>query len=205
MREIYEDEILIFQNEYKRTIYRTLIIGIIVALFFYVISFYFQDFILAQMEYIASGVGKTNEITNVQKFFMIIKNNIIIGAVIILMGLIPIYRLSTLYALFSFAGVGVVMGYGQIMKEEVLKSFIIAFLPHAIIEVFAILFSIAIATYINKNMIRKVFFRKKVSVPFKLLFVQIIKSYLLIVVPLFVLAGIVEAFLTSLLVDLYLR
>lgn len=64
--------------------------------------------------------------------------------------------------------------------------------------------SIAIAAYINKNMIRKVFFKKKDSVPIKMLFVEAIKTYLLIIVPLFVLAGLVESYVTTLLIDLYI-
>lgn len=205
MKSLYKNELLTFQTQYKSTIYRTLLIGIIVSIIFYVLSYYFQDFILTQAGHIASGMGITDETTNVQKFFNIIQHNILIGAVIILMGFLPIYRLSTLYALVSFAGIGVILGFGQIMKEEVLKSFIIAFLPHAVIEIWGVLFCVAIAAFINKNMIRQVFFRKKDCVPFKLLLVQSIRSYLLIVVPLFIVAGVVEAFLTTLLVDLYLK
>lgn len=204
MKSLYENELLKIQTEFKKTIFNTLIIGIIISIGFYILSFYFQDFVIQQFKVMADSLGVGKEVTNIELFFDIVLNNLFVALIIIFIGFIPIYRLSILYALGSFAAVGVVLGYGSIMEKEVLLSFLVAFLPHAIIEVFPLLISIAIGVNINKSIIQKVFFKRKDSVPFKKLFVEALKTYLLLIVPLFVLAGLVESYVTTLLIDLYI-
>lgn len=131
-------------------------------------------------------------------------NNLFIGLMIILCGFIPVYGLPFIYGLLSFASVGIVAGYGVIMNHNVLQTMVVAFLPHAVIEIIPILYSVAIGMYINKNMFYKVFHRKKNSEKFKGMLRQGITSYIVIIIPLFILAALVEAFITSRLVDIFL-
>jgi stage II sporulation protein M len=58
--------------------------------------------------------------------------------------------------------------------------------------------------YVNKNMVKKVFLKKKKSEKISVILKQGITSYIMIIIPLFLLAALVEAFVTSRLVDIYL-
>ena len=98
---------------------------------------------------------------------------------------ILIYGLPVIYGLISFAAIGIVAGYGSIMNYDVMKTMMIAFVPHAIIEIIPILYSIATGMYINKNIVKRLYLRKKNTVKSVTMFKKGIQSYLLIVVPFF--------------------
>lgn len=206
VKEKFIIEFRFYREFYQVSFFTVLILGMITSIVCFILSFYFEDFIVQQFNNIAEQtlVNKKGELTNVQKFFAIFPNNLFVGLVIILCGFIPIYGLPVVYSLLSFASVGIVMGFGFIMEKNILQAMMVAFVPHAVIEVIAILYSVAIGMYVNKNMIKKVYFRKKKSEKFKYLLIRSMKSYLLIVIPVFLIAALVEAFITSRLADSFL-
>lgn len=206
LKEKYKQEYQIYSDFYKKNLLVVLFLGILTAFVCFFFSFYFEDFITQQANNIAEhtvGVDK-DEPTNVQKFFSIFFNNLFLGGLIILSGFIPIYGLPFIYVLFSFASVGIITGYGSIMKHDVLQTMMIAFVPHAVIEIFPILYSVAVGMYINKNIVHKLFVRKRKTDKVRSMLVQGATSLLMIILPLFLLAALVEAFITSHLVDIYL-
>jgi stage II sporulation protein M len=206
IKEKFTMECQIYKEFYRKTIFTMLVLGILTSLAFFYTSFFFEDFIVEQTNGIAEQMldEDKEEPTNVQKFYSILLNNLFVGGLIILFGFIPIYGLPSIYGLLSFASVGIIAGYGIIMKHNVLQTMIIAFVPHAVIEIIPILYSVAIGMYVNKNMVNKVFFRKKKSEKFRGMLTQGITSYIMIIIPLFLLAALVEAFITSRLVNIYL-
>ncbi|GKU82001.1 stage II sporulation protein M [Niallia sp. NCCP-28] len=206
LKKKYKQEYQIYSDFYKKSFLIVFFLGILTAFVCFFLSFYFEDFITQQANNIAEhtmGVDK-NEPTNIQKFFSIFFNNLFLGGLIILSGFIPIYGLPFIYALLSFASVGIITGYGSIMKHDVLQTMMIAFLPHAVIEIFPILYSVAVGIYINKNIVHKLFFRKRKTDKVRSMLVQGTTSLLMIILPLFLLAALVEAFITSHLADIYL-
>ena len=58
--------------------------------------------------------------------------------------------------------------------------------------------------YVNRNMVNKVFFRKKKSEKISEMLTQGVTSYIMIIIPLFLLAALIEAFITSRLMDVFL-
>jgi stage II sporulation protein M len=206
IKEKFIMEYQLYKEFYRKSILTVLILGILTAFAFFFASFYFEDFIVQQTNSIAEQMldEDKEEPTNVQKFFSILLNNIFVGGMVIICGFIPVYGLPYIYGLLSFASVGIIAGYGIIMNYNVLQTMVIAFIPHAIIEIIPILYSVAIGMYVNKNMVKKVFLRKNKSEKVRKMVTQGTSSYIMIVIPLFLLAALVEAFITSLLVDLYL-
>jgi stage II sporulation protein M len=206
IKEKFTIEYQLYKECYRRSIFIVLILGIFIAFAVFFTSFYFEDFIVQQSTSMAEQMLGENkeEPTNRQKFVSILLNNLFVGGMIILCGFIPVYGLPCIYGLLSFAAVGIVAGYGIIMEHNVLQTMVIAFIPHAVIEIIPILYSVAIGMYINKNVVNKVFFRKKKSEKVRIMLTQGTKSYILIIIPLFLLAALVEAFITSRLVDIYL-
>jgi len=206
LKKKFSIEYQFYKECYRRSIFIVLTLGTLLAFALFFASFYFEEFIVQQSTSMAEQMLGENkeEPTNRQKFGSILLNNLFVGGMIILCGFIPIYGLPCMYGLLSFAAVGIVAGYGVIMEHKVLQTMVIAFIPHAVIEIIPILYSVAIGMYINKNVVKKVFFRKKKSETVSRLLTQGTTSYILIIIPLFFLAALVEAFITSRLVDIYL-
>lgn len=206
MKEKIVKEYHLYKQFYRKSIFVVSILGILTALTFFFASFYFENFIVEQTNIIGEQLldEDKKEPTNGQVFNSIIWNNLFVGVMIIVSGFIPIYGLPVIYGLLSFASVGIVAGYGMIMKHNVFQTMMIAFVPHAVIEIIPILYSIAIGLYVNKNVVNKVFFRKKKSEKFRGMLTQGFTSYIMIIIPLFLLAALVEAFVTTRLVDIYL-
>ncbi|WP_430787030.1 stage II sporulation protein M [Virgibacillus flavescens] len=206
IKDKFSVEYHLYNEFYRKSIFTTLILGTLTALAFFFAAFYFEEFIIQQTNIMAEQMldADKEEPTNVQKFFSILLNNLFVGGMIILSGFIPVYGLPFIYGLLSFAAVGIITGYGIIMKHNVLQTMVIAFIPHAVIEIIPILYSVAIGMYVNKNMVRKVFLRKRKSEKVRNMLMQGSTSYIIIVIPLFLLAALVEAFITSFLVDIYL-
>lgn len=204
IKEKFTIEYQLYKEFYRRSIFIVLILGILIAIALFFASFYFEDFIVQQSTSMAEQMLGENkeEPTNRQKFVSILLNNLFVGGMIILCGFIPVYGLPCIYGLLSFAAVGIVAGYGIIMEHNVLQTMVIAFIPHA--EIIPILYSVAIGMYINKNVVNKAFFRKKKSEKVRRMLTQGTTSYIMIIIPLFLLAALVEAFITSRLVDIYL-
>ena len=165
IKEKFTMEYNIYRKFYKKTFFTVLFLGILTSIALLFTSFFFEDFIVEQTNGIAEQMLDNNkeEPTNVQKFYSILLNNLFVGLLIILCGFIPVYGIPYIYGLLSFASVGIIAGYGIIMKHNVLQTMIIAFVPHAVIEIIPILYSVAIGVYVNKNIVNKVFFRKKKS------------------------------------------
>lgn len=196
----------IYRKFYKKTIFTVLFLGIIISIALFFTSFFFEDFIIEQTNGMAEQMLNNNkeDPTNVQKFYSILLNNLFIALLIILCGFIPVYGIPSIYGLLSFASVGIIAGYGTIVKHNVLQTMLIAFVPHAVIEIIPILYSVAIGMYVNKNIVNKVFFRKRKSAKIREMLMQGFTSYIVIIIPLFLLAAVVEAFITSRLVDIFL-
>ncbi|MCR8848411.1 stage II sporulation protein M [Rossellomorea sp. SC111] len=197
----------VYKEFYRKTIFTVLISGILTALLLFFASLYFENFIIEQSRNIAEQTAEVNnkeKLTNLHNFFSILVNNLFVGGIIILLGFLPVYGLPFIIGLLSFAAVGILSGYGLIMEHNVIKTLIIAFVPHAVIEIIPILYSVAIGMYVNKNIFKKVFFRKMTTYNIREIIKNGIKSYILIIIPLFFLAALVEAFITSYLVEIYL-
>lgn len=206
LKELYILEYRFYKEYYSKNILIVIIVGILTAFALFFSSFYFEDFIIQQTNGIAEQMlnEDNDNPTNVQTFFSILLNNLFVGGIIILCGLIPIYGLPFIYGLLSFAAVGIIAGYGMIMKYNVIQTMFIAFIPHAVIEIMPILYSVAVSMYINKNMVKIVFLKKRKSEKVTKLLSQGLTSYIMIIIPLFILAALVEAFITSFLVGIFL-
>lgn len=91
------------------------------------------------------------------------------------------------------------------MEYSVINTFIFNFLPHALIELTGFVYSIAIGSFINQNILTKIFFRrKKDSEPIGKLMKQSLRSYIFVVIPLLFIAAFIEGFITSRLSETFL-
>lgn len=202
IKQLYSKEFLLFKHIYKKSMFTVLFLGIGIGILCFFSAFWFEDFIIEQSMLIADQVGDIEEThSNSVLFWSIFGNNLMVGFIITLIGFIPIFALPMLIGFFSFASVGILAGYGQITGHNIFSTLLVAFVPHAVIEVIPILYSIAIGMYVNKNIIRKLFLKKKHSDQIRTLMNRMLTGFILIILPTFFLAALVEVFITTRLID----
>ena len=201
-----KEEYHFFQIYYKKTFFLMLFVGMLVGLFVYLLGWHFEEFIQNTADQIAGSLEGSSGIvpTAFQDFLSIIKNNLMVGIMIIACGFIPFFGLPFLYGVTIFAAIGVIASFGTIMGFQIGKIMLISFVPHAVIEVIPICYSVAIGMYVNKNMVRKLFVRHKPTATINIVSLYALRSYLLVVVPFFLLAAFVEAYITQLLSEIFL-
>lgn len=210
MKKIYLKEFEIYKKSYQKSFLWTFIFSIIILIICFTASFFMADLFIKQTEEIADNIAgmsgkEISELSDKQTFLMIFLNNLKIGTMVILFGLVPFYRLSSFFAVLQFILIGVVFGGLYAMGHNVINAFVFSFLPHALIELTAFVYSVAIGNFINRNVLAKIFFRKKKDFkPISQLLKQSLRSYIFVVIPLLVVAAFIEAFITSRLSETFL-
>ena len=142
-------------------------------------------------ELFASG----EKMTDFQIFLFILENNVTkLFAVLLLgifAGIIPLFA--------SFAN-GMILGiFGCIISENLSWSFFfVGILPHGIIEIPVLILSTAVGMRIGKVALWRLFggeirIRKELA--------KAIKFYIIVLVPLLIIAAAIEAFITTILLD----
>jgi len=138
-------------------------------------------------EFFASG----EEMTQFQIFLFILKNNITKLFMILLLGIFA----GIIPLLASFAN-GMILGiFGCLVTESLSWQFFLAgILPHGIIEIPVLILAVAIGMRIGKVAIWRIFGGKT---EIKKELAKALKFYIIILVPLLILAAAIEAFVTT--------
>lgn len=214
MKKLFLKELRIYNKSYQKSFYWTFICSIIIFIFCFTLSFFIGDFFIEQTEALAESIAndiaemsgkKINELSNLQTFSLIFWNNTKLCAITILLGIIPLYRLPSFFTLLQFIMIGVVFGGLSAMGHNVVNAFFFSFLPHAIIELIALIYSASIGNSINQNILTKIFLRKKKdSEPIGNLIKQAFRSYIYVVIPLLIIAAFIEVFITAKLSEVFL-
>lgn len=214
MKKVYLKEFEIYKKSYQKSFWWTFIFSILILIVCFTLSFFMADFFIKQTEAIAESMAndiaeirgkEISELSDIQTFLVIFWNNIKVGAITVLLGIIPLYRLPSFFMVLQFIVIGVVFGGLSAMGHSVLNAFVFSFLPHAIFELTAFVYSVAIGSFINRNILTKIFFRKKKdSEPIGKLLKQSLRSYIFVVIPLLFIAAFIEAFITSRLSETFL-
>ena len=214
MKKVYSEEFGIYKNSYQKSFRWTFILSIIIVTVCFTLSFSMADFFIEQTKVIAESIANNiaeitgeeiSELSDVQTFLAIFWNNLKIVTIVILFGLVPFYRLPSFFTILQFIMIGVVFGGLYAMGHNVINAFVFSFLPHALIELTALIYSVAIGNFINRNIIIKIFLRKKKdSEPVGKLLKQSLNSYILVVIPLLFIAAFIEGFITSRLSEAFL-
>ncbi|WP_397539081.1 stage II sporulation protein M [Rummeliibacillus pycnus] len=214
MKKVYLKEFEIYKKCYQKSFRWTFISSIIIVTVCFILSFSMADFFIKQTEAIAESIANNiaeisskeiSKLSDVQNLLLIFWNNLKVGTITVLLGIIPFYRLSSFFTIFQFSVIGVVFGGLSAMGHNVINAFVISFLPHAIFELTAFIYSVAIGNFINKNILTKIFFRKKKgSEPIGKLLMQSLRSYIFVVIPLLFIAAFIEAIITSRLSETFL-
>ncbi|MCK4592384.1 stage II sporulation protein M [Candidatus Parcubacteria bacterium] len=136
------------------------------------------------------------EVTSLQLFFFIFENNVSKLFVILPLGIF-----AGLIPLLSVFANGLILGvFAQVVSGEISWIFFfLGIIPHGIIEIPVLIISSAIGIRIGKVAVWRLFSRKE---SLKEEFIKALKFFVLILIPLLFVAALIEAFLTTLLLEM---
>lgn len=130
-------------------------------------------------------------------FIRIFINNAFVGLLLIALGFTILLPLAIIFA--NAMGIGIVIDmffrlFG--LKPSTIAMLLGSILPHGVIEILALLISSIFGVLLGA----KLFFRKRIEKKRKLkdLFVKILKIYIIVIIPMFLAAALIESFITPL-------
>lgn len=129
----------------------------------------------------------------------LIANNLLVSFISILTGVIPFFFLPVFSLLLNAGMIGVVFGAMPITSSSVL-FLMMGLVPHGIFEITALLLSLTLGVYLCKEMCLRVIGKKREISNTQMIF-HIVRIYLLVIVPLMIIAGFIETYITPLLMN----
>jgi stage II sporulation protein M len=139
--------------------------------------------------------GLINEQGQIKTIDLIL-NNLRVSLLAIVAGIVPFLFLPMVILLINSVILGVMMGIfaGQSVKMSILM-FLAGVLPHGIFELTAIFISVACGTFLCSTVTKKIRGKNK-GAKISNVIKNSLKAFFIIVVPLIVVAGLIESFVT---------
>ncbi|MBN1899405.1 MAG: stage II sporulation protein M [Spirochaetes bacterium] len=132
-------------------------------------------------------------------FTYILLTNLRASFFAVLLGLIPFLIAPVIFLIVNGFMLGFIMAAAQMEGMPMGYTLLTRILPHGIIELPALFYSISLGMYLSAEITKKLDpGRRQDSVSLKMLMLEISQSYFLIIIPLLVLAAFIEAFITPL-------
>lgn len=168
-----------------------------------VIFYYNQD---AAKELIMSFLEANADMINSEGNILmtnLIINNITASFISVIMGVVPFLFIPIFSLVVNSIMIGAALGFSSITTStSALKIFLIGMMPHGIFELPALLISMSMGIYLCYKISRRIIKRDNESL------IDIVKSigktFIFIVIPLLIVAGIIEAYLTPVIMAYFL-
>lgn len=128
----------------------------------------------------------------------LIKNNTTACAMSIVFGIFPFIFLTVLSLALNGFMIGIVLGFGKAATgASIIKTFVLGILPHGIFELPALILSMSMGIYLCLTLTMKIFGRGKLKI--SELFKGYIRIFISVIIPMILLAGVIESYITPLL------
>ncbi|MBP5204039.1 stage II sporulation protein M [bacterium] len=170
----------------------------VIALLGYAIGSKYQEY-AAQFisEFLQSKSYMINDDGSVN-CLLLIYNNIVACVVGIITGIVPFVFNPILSIFLNSTIIGIVIGALNTGDMPVISYILVGILPHGIFELPAMMYSFSLGIYLCIEVTKTCL--KKNKHPMKKVLLDILWSFLLVIIPLLIVAGLVEAYITPLLI-----
>ncbi|SES82421.1 stage II sporulation protein M [Natronincola peptidivorans] len=202
MRELYLKEWNNFKNYYRKGFFWILGISIGFSILLYGGLLLNENAAMEAMEGLMGmfeDKGFVAEMSQLDMFRLILINNLRAALVSLLAAFIPIVILPAVSALITTATISVLLAFIKMQGESAMYVLVAGILPHGIPELTALFLTGSIGIYLSFTVAKKIFSKKRKDIPLKATTLMVGKSFLLIIIPLILIAAILEAFLVPLL------
>ena len=127
-------------------------------------------------------------------FFALLFNNIRASALMAILGIIPFLFLPAIILGYNAVIIGIACAFSMAMGTGV-SFLVLALLPHGIFEIPALILSAVLGIYLCKELVKKLVGRSRLA-SFSGVFLSMLRFYLCVILPLLVVAALVETYIT---------
>ena len=197
MKKLYQHEWQLFKDSYWKPFVAFFILFVASGVLGYFAFLGKENELNVLMEQIMNMFADKGlfepDITNFKLALLLLKNNATASFVIYATGLLPIFLPAIMIIFANGALIGIVFSMMKTMGQGIFLPFMTAIVPHGIFEIPAVILSASLSFYVSVGMIKKL-----VHSDFSLrtCLVNSLKTFVLVVLPLLVIAAFVEAFIT---------
>lgn len=154
------------------------------------------------MSFLEANADMINESGDVLMTSLII-NNVTASMISIIIGFVPFLFVPIFSLVINSVMIGATLGFTTIASStSVFKILMLGIMPHGIFELPALFISMSMGVYLCNKISRKILGKEKESIIEVIK--NIVKTFIIIVIPLLILAGIVEAYITPILISNFL-
>ena len=205
LKEIYKNEFNFLKKDILKIFFILLIVFILFATIITFVLMYNKELskqvysVILNM-FTGKSISTNYDINMALDLFI---NNIRASGIVIISGIIPFLMIPILFILLNSLVMGGAIGmYSYIGLSPLIG--LVGIIPHGIFEIPAYVLAGTLGVYLNISLIKKIIKRKKCEFKLKEVFINIIKTIVLIIVPLLIIAALIEAFLTIKIMDFFL-
>lgn len=183
----------------------TLIVGVIFVIVIAVSAIYLKDHpeiiqnLMIEFMNMANNSGIINDSGEISSIGLMM-NNMKACVMSIAIGLIPFIFLPLITLIMNAALIGAMFGLYSIMEISYLSLFA-GLIPHGIFEIPALIISMTLGIYLCKETTMKLL-GKRSDVKISEVCGSIFNFYVCVIVPLLIIAGIVEAYITPIIMEM---
>lgn len=207
MKQFYKEEWKGFKEKYLKIFIFVFVIFIIIALLSHVILVKNPEQAQKKLIDLTKNLLKKIPLhaSGFRLCFAIFVNNSKVSLFSILFGLIPFIFLPILAAIANGFSTGVITSASYI-KGYNFGFVLVAILPHGVFELPAILYAVSIGVNLSFQISKRILFGSESSDErFLLILKRIFKTWVSVIIPLLLVAAIMEAFVTPFLVKIFLE
>ena len=205
-RKEYEKAYTFYKENLKKCFLWVGVSFVLIFLLSAVVFVMYKDKAILVINYFIDTVAK-DIISETGKLSVInlISNNLKATLIAIIMGMFPFVYFSSIYIFTNASVLGALVGYlltfGNLTFVGVFLKLIVGILPHGIFELPAVILSFATGICLCK-VITKTILKKPTKLSLKEFLHNVIRLYLLVVLPMLIIAGFIEVYITPLLLGL---
>jgi stage II sporulation protein M len=202
IKELYLQEWEGFKKDYFKIFLLIMVISLTASLFFYFVLAANGEITMMVMEQLVGvfeKLGMTPGMSKLEMFSLILIQNLRASLVTIALGIIPIVILPLASPVLTTISVSVVMAFIKIQEGNVFDTVLYTIIPHGVVELPALFISGSVGVFLSLNVLRKIFPRGEEEVQLQPIIAQAARTYLLVIVPLLLVAALLESFLTPIL------
>lgn len=208
LKSEYNQEKLTFKQEYCKLFWILLIGTIIIPVAVHFLGLYIYKSnpesvtkVSAYIQAAMAGIGDISKDSNAMVMLKIFANNARVSLRFVMFGSIPLVYFPMFAYLTNMALIGLVTSLVVNLSGVSVIGILAGLVPHGIFEIPAIVYATVLGVVLCKEMTKALW--GKEHKPFNELFYNAARGYCLVVVPLLMIAGFVESFITPIIMNLF--
>jgi stage II sporulation protein M len=208
MRQFYTEEWKWFKEKYLKIFIFVLITYIAIALLSHIVlvnnPVQSQKKFMELTKIISEKIPE--QATGIELCLVIFMNNLKVSLFSILLGLIPFIFLPFFGAITNGFSIGIITSAIYIKGLKLGPFLLFTIVPHGILELPSILYAASIGIFLSLQISKRILRGHESSdEPFYLILRRIFKTWVGVIIPLLLVAAIIEAFITPFLVKIFLE